>query len=94
MLPEQALTRAAYLDNYLKTNGRPLGPLHGIPISVKEHVGMKGLLQDAGFVAWVGRKSEDPHICQLLWDAGAIFHARSTQPQSLMHLETSSNIYG
>jgi len=94
LLPKQALARAAYLDEYLKKTGQPLGPLHGIPISVKEHVGMKDLDQDAGFIAWVGRKSNNPHICQILWGAGAVFYARTTQPQSLMHLETSSNIYG
>jgi Asp-tRNA(Asn)/Glu-tRNA(Gln) amidotransferase A subunit family amidase len=31
---------------------------------------------------------------QILWNAGAVFYARTTQPQSLMHLDTSSNIYG
>lgn len=61
---------------------------------MKEHVGMKDLDQNAGFVAWVGRESKESHICQLLWDAGAVFHARTTQPQCLMHLETNSNIYG
>lgn len=56
---------------------------------------MKGLDLNAGFVAWVGRTGkEDAHILQILWDAGAVFYARTTQPQSLMHLETSSNLYG
>jgi Asp-tRNA(Asn)/Glu-tRNA(Gln) amidotransferase A subunit family amidase len=72
-----------------------MGPLHGIPISVKEHIGMKGLDHNAGFVAWVGSVcEEDAHILQILWNAGAVFYARTTQPQSLMHLDTSSNIYG
>jgi amidase len=72
-----------------------MGPLHGIPISVKEHIGMKGLDHNAGFVAWVGGVTEeDAHILQILWNAGAVFYARTTQPQSLMHLDTSSNIYG
>ncbi|CAL3970586.1 unnamed protein product, partial [Diplocarpon coronariae] len=37
---------------------------------------------------------EDAQILRILWEAGAVFHARTTQPQSLMHLETSSNLYG
>lgn len=95
LLPARALTRAEYLDAYLKEHGKPLGPLHGIPISVKEHIGMKDLDHNAGFVAWVGRTSpEDAHILQILEAAGAVFHVRTTQPQLLMHLETSSNIYG
>lgn len=62
---------------------------------MKEHLGVKGLDHNAGFVAWVGRTSpEDGHILQILEAAGAVFHVRTTQPQSLMHLETSSNLYG
>lgn len=50
---------------------------------------------NAGFVSWVGRVgAEDALILRILRDAGAIFHVRTTQPQSLMHLETSSNLYG
>lgn len=56
---------------------------------------MEGLDHNAGFIAWVGNVSEkDAHILQILEAAGAVFHVRSTQPQSLMHLETSGNIYG
>ncbi|TVY76144.1 putative amidase [Lachnellula suecica] len=94
-LPSRALERAKYLDEYLKTNGKPIGPLHGIPISVKEHISMKGLDINAGFICWVGNTAiEDAHILQILWNAGAVFYVRTTQPQTLMHLETSSNLYG
>ncbi|KAM3084095.1 hypothetical protein ACMFMF_001451 [Clarireedia jacksonii] len=95
LLPERALSRAQFLDDYMKKHGMPFGPLHGIPISVKEHVGLKDLDHNAGFVAWVGRVSpEDAHIVQILVDAGAVIYARTTQPQTLMHLETSNNLYG
>jgi amidase len=95
LLPERALERAKYLDEYLATHKKPIGPLHGIPISVKEHVGMKGLELNAGFVAWCGQiAGEDSHILQILWGAGCVFYARTTQPQTLMHLECSSNIHG
>ncbi|TGO19798.1 hypothetical protein BTUL_0002g00420 [Botrytis tulipae] len=95
LLPERALSRARYLDEYLKTNGKTIGPLHGIPISVKEHIGIKDLDHNAGFVAWVGKTSPvDSHILEILLNAGAILYARTTQPQTLMHLETSNNIYG
>jgi amidase len=56
---------------------------------------MKDLDLNAGFVGWVGRVAEaDALILQILWAAGAVFYVRTTQPQSLMHLETSSNLYG
>ncbi|KAI0456435.1 amidase signature domain-containing protein [Xylaria acuta] len=95
LLPERALKRAAELDDHLAATGRPVGPLHGVPISVKEHIGIKGCDLNAGFVGWVGRVAEeDAHILKILWDAGAVFYVRTTQPQTLMHLETSSNLYG
>ncbi|KAI1748439.1 amidase signature domain-containing protein [Xylaria castorea] len=95
LLPERALKRAAELDDHLAATGQPVGPLHGIPISVKEHIGIKGCDLNAGFVGWVGRVAEeDAFILQILWDAGAVFYVRTTQPQTLMHLETSSNLYG
>jgi len=56
---------------------------------------MKGLGLNAGYVAWWDRVAEeDARVLQILGHAGAIFHARTTQPQTLMHLETDSNLYG
>jgi len=96
LLPSRALQRAASLDAAFTANGnKPIGPLHGLPISVKEHVGMGGLDLNAGFVSWVGRvATHDALILRQLWAAGAVFYARTTEPQTLMHLETSGNIFG
>jgi Asp-tRNA(Asn)/Glu-tRNA(Gln) amidotransferase A subunit family amidase len=33
--PAEALERAQWLDDEMKRTGRPIGPLHGVPISVK-----------------------------------------------------------
>lgn len=72
-----------------------MGPLHGLPVSVKEHLGMKGLGHNAGFISWWDNKAaDDSHVLKILWNAGCVFYARTTQPQTLMHLETSSNLYG
>ncbi|KAL9599097.1 MAG: hypothetical protein Q9219_004055 [cf. Caloplaca sp. 3 TL-2023] len=95
LLPEEALNRAKYLDAYLLERKKPVGPLHGLPISVKEHCGMKGKGLNAGYISWWDRKSEDDaSVLKILWRAGCIFYARTTEPQTLMHLETSSNFYG
>ena len=95
LLPERALSRARELDDYFFKHKKPLGPLHGLPISVKEHIGMKELSMNAGYVAWSNKVAdEDAHILRILWRAGAVFHARTTLPQSMMHLETDSNLYG
>ncbi|KAF2655066.1 putative glutamyl-tRNA amidotransferase subunit A [Lophiostoma macrostomum CBS 122681] len=95
LLPTSALSRAAHLDDYLKEHGQPMGPLHGLPISVKEHINMKDLTCNAGFIAWHDKVPDaNAHILDILLSAGAVLYARTTQPQTLMHLETSSNFYG
>ena len=46
---------------------------------------MKGQPWNAGFVAWVGKvASEDALVLKILWEAGAVFYARTTEPQSLV----------
>lgn len=95
LLPERALDRARSLDRYLAQHGKPIGPLHGLPISVKEHIEMDGLGVNAAFVSWWDHVAEkNAPVLDILWAAGCVFYARTTQPQTLMHLETSSNLYG
>ncbi|KZM23696.1 Amidase [Ascochyta rabiei] len=95
LLPTLALERAKELDVYFQEYKRPIGPLHGLPISLKEHLGLQGLRCTTGYVShWDTIAKEDAHIIQVLRDAGAVFHCRTTVPQTMMHLETDSNLYG
>lgn len=95
LLPSLALSRARELDAYFREHKRPIGPLHGLPISVKEHIGLQGLRCTTGYVSrWDNVAKDDAHIIQALRDAGAVFHCRTTIPQTMMHLETDSNLYG
>ncbi|KAF3046200.1 hypothetical protein E8E11_008429 [Didymella keratinophila] len=95
LLPSLALERAKELDAYFHQYQRPIGPLHGLPISLKEHLGLQGLRCTTGYVShWDTIAKEDAHIVQVLHDAGAVFHCRTTVPQTMMHLETDSNLYG
>lgn len=56
---------------------------------------MRGCSTNGGFVALIGREPDgDLSLNDVLWEAGAVFYARTTQPQAVMHLETSTNIYG
>ena len=56
---------------------------------------MKDLGCNAGFVSWWHNKSpDDAVVLKILWAAGCVFYARTTEPQTLMHLETSTNLYG
>lgn len=54
---ERALARAAELDTHLRTTGSVVGPLHGLPISLKDQLPIKGLETTMGAI---------PHL-QLLY---------------------------
>lgn len=67
-----ALLRAAELDK-LHQDGSTAGPLHGIPIGIKEIIDVKGLLAERGSGLFAGRIAEhDAPIVTRLRDAGAI----------------------
>jgi Asp-tRNA(Asn)/Glu-tRNA(Gln) amidotransferase A subunit family amidase len=56
---------------------------------------MRGCSTNGGYVALIGKAPDgDVGLNDTLWEAGAVFYARTTQPQAIMHLETSTNIYG
>ncbi|KAH8592815.1 glutamyl-tRNA amidotransferase-like protein subunit A [Bisporella sp. PMI_857] len=95
ILFEEALARAKELDEHLERTGEVVGPLHGLPISVKEHIELKDTPASAGFIAWADDVAkEDALIIRVLREAGAVFHVKTTNPQALMAIETDSNIYG
>lgn len=86
----EAIETAAYLDNYLAKTGRTLGPLHGIPVSIKGHIPMAGHYSNHGHLASVLQDKEDSHMVAILRNAGAVFYVKTNQPQALMHLESDS----
>lgn len=90
-----ALQQARELDEFLETTGQTKGVLHGLPISVKEHIYLKGTPATSGLVAWKDNIiDEDALIVKIFREAGAVFHVKTTNPQTLMSLETSSNLFG
>ncbi|THV06030.1 amidase [Dendrothele bispora CBS 962.96] len=89
---EEGLVRARELDEYYEKTGELIGPLHGLPISIKEHMNVKGKNATGGFSGDLGKlvATENGHLIQILWNAGAVFYCKTNQPQSLMHIETFS----
>ncbi|GFZ47577.1 Putative amidase C550.07 [Saitozyma sp. JCM 24511] len=90
-MPQEALARAQWLDDQLEQTGRPVGILHGVPISVKDFIMVKNAPQSSGFVSRAGSiPTEDADIVSILRAEGAVFHAKTNNPQSIMQLETVS----
>ncbi|KAF4635949.1 hypothetical protein G7Y89_g2150 [Cudoniella acicularis] len=93
--PEIALARAKELDEHLQKTGKPVGPLHGLPISLKDQFRIKGLETSMGYVSWIGKYEEDnSFLVTLLLKAGAVFYVKTSVPQSLMVCETVNNVIG
>lgn len=59
-------------------------------------VGQNGssVTTSASFVAWIGKEHGSNVLYDTLWAEGCVFFARTTQPQTIMHLETNSNAFG
>lgn len=48
-----ALARAKELDEYYAIHKTTIGPLHGVPLTLKDQFHMKGLGTSMGFVSWI-----------------------------------------
>ncbi|MEP1443238.1 MAG: amidase [Hyphomicrobiales bacterium] len=69
---EGALARAEELDK-LRFAGKPLGPLHGLPVALKDIIDAKGMTAELGSPIFKGRMPEsDAKIVERLHEAGAV----------------------
>ncbi|SCU97420.1 LADA_0H06194g1_1 [Lachancea dasiensis] len=94
LIPE-ALQRARELDQYLKDTQKLVGPLHGVVVSLKEHMNYKNKMTTASYVAYMDNFPENEAVSiTILNKLGAVFHTRTAQPQGIMHLDTWNNITG
>ncbi|TCD60219.1 hypothetical protein EIP91_010541 [Steccherinum ochraceum] len=92
---ERALARARELDEHLKTTGRVVGLLHGLPVSCKDMIRIKGLETTMGYASWVGKYNEDNSvIVDILYELGANPFVQTNVPQTLMWGETNNLIFG
>ncbi|KAI0012445.1 amidase [Xylariaceae sp. FL0662B] len=95
ILFQDALAQACELDRYKIEHGRILGPLHGIPISLKDQFNVKGYDTTLGYV---GRSfkpaTEDAVLVGMLKKLGAVVLAKTNLPQSIMWCETETPLWG
>lgn len=94
--PEEALSRAKELDDEFARTGKAVGPLHGMPMAVKDIMNLKGHRHTLAWVAWVNNPPStfDASPAKVMRDAGAVFFGRTTMPQTGMALETVSPLWG
>jgi fatty acid amide hydrolase len=75
--------------------GEPLGPLHGLPITVKECLDFEGSPSTSGVVARRDHAAtgNERHLAALR-KAGAILLGKTNVPQLLLFFETDNPLYG
>ena len=91
---ERARHQATLADKAVAANAA-LGPLHGVPITIKSSIDVAGLLCEAGTRLRQGHVAEtDAPLVSRLKSAGAIVLGNTTVPEFLMAWETDSALYG
>ena len=76
-------------------NGATLGPLHGVPISIKSSIDVAGFRCEAGSKLRAGHiAKEDAPLVRRLRNAGAIILGVTNTPELLMAWETDNLLYG
>jgi amidase len=94
-LDPKALEEAAALDEHLRKTGKFVGPLHGIPVLLKDNVNTKDLPTTGGSLSLAGYvPAADASITQKLRSAGAIILAKVNLHEFAIWGETASSIRG
>ncbi|KAK5044731.1 hypothetical protein LTR84_010505 [Exophiala bonariae] len=89
--PKDALEQATKLDEHLTTTGKTVGPLHGVPVSIKEHMAIAGQSSSFGELSTTFSDDKDCLMVAILRKAGAVFYCKTNQPQAIMHMDCSSH---
>ncbi|MGC6404711.1 MAG: amidase [Candidatus Comchoanobacterales bacterium] len=92
--PEQALQEAQEKDAML-TKGQVMGPLHGIPFTLKDVYNTQGDCVTAGCLGLKNNvATEDATIVKRLKQAGAILLGKSNTPELECAADTDNLVYG
>ncbi|KAK4952492.1 hypothetical protein LTR10_009298 [Elasticomyces elasticus] len=92
---EQGIERAKHCDESLAKHGKPLGPLHGLPISIKDSFNVKGIASTIGYISFLdhGPVKTDSAIVTILLELGAVLYTKTNVPQSLMTGDSENNLF-
>lgn len=91
-----ALARAKQLDDYLATTGKPMGPLHGLPVSLKESFNIIDIPTCLGFVSFLDNPParSNSALVDILLAAGAVLYVKTNIPQTMMTADSENNVFG
>ncbi|WP_236825327.1 MULTISPECIES: amidase [unclassified Blastococcus] len=94
VLRDEARAAAREADRAV-AEGRPLGPLHGVPCTVKENVDVAGTPTTEGIPALAEAvAAQDAPLVERLRAAGAIPIGRTNMPDFALRIHTDSSLHG
>jgi amidase len=94
VLADEARAGAEAADTAVAAGGA-LGPLHGVPITVKENIDMAGLPTTQGIPALAGNISpSDAPVVERMRAAGAVPIGRTNLPDFAFRVHTDSSLHG
>ncbi|KAI4655433.1 hypothetical protein J4E93_000145 [Alternaria ventricosa] len=92
---DDALKRAEELDAHLASGKAPLGPLHGVPVSLKDTFRVRGYDASIGLAALCFKPAhENSVLVDCLLNVGAVLYCKTNVPQTLMALDSHNNVFG
>ena len=91
---ERARTEARRADEAL-ARGHNLGPLHGVPITLKDSIDTQGVVTTGGTMGRIGFvPKRDSTVAARLRAAGAILLGKTNTPELTLAGETNNLVYG
>ncbi|MFF5566600.1 amidase family protein [Streptomyces sp. NPDC012623] len=92
---DAARAAADRADAHLAGTGRTLGPLHGLPVTLKDALETRGLRTTCGSTELSGHvPTTDADVVTLLRRAGAVIVGKTNVPPMCQDLQTSNPIFG
>lgn len=92
---EEAIRNAAALDDHFQRTGKLVGPLHGLPISLKDNFNIKGKDSTVGFTSLVNKPAEyNATLVDILQELGAVMYCKTNVPTAMMIAESVNNTFG
>ncbi|KAF1359036.1 general amidase-like protein [Lizonia empirigonia] len=90
-----AIEQARALDAEQWRKGKTRGPLHGIPISLKDTFNIKGNDSSVGMTSLAEKPAqENAALVNMLLEQGAVLYCKTNVSQTLMALDSNNHIFG
>jgi amidase len=92
----EAMSRARWLDEqYAARGGKPVGPLHGVPVSLKDTFRVSGYDASVGIASLAFEPARgNSLLVDILLEAGVVLYVKTNVPQTMMSLDSDNNLFG